>query len=768
MITRLLITVLGLIILLPSQGLSQIGMNQWRIHFSAYKPQGITKTDDNIYMACSNGIIRYDLEDNSVNLLTVTNGISDLGISSISSNESVVTVGYVNGNLDIIEGNEITNVPWIQTADIAGDKTIHNFFFSEKYIYIASSIGLILFDNEKKEIKDTYYPYEDPEVLDVAIYHDTLYVATTQGIYYAPKDRPFLNDKNQWEKKNDFPVDVVNNEFSDIEVYGNKLFLAYNDTGFNADTLYYLEGDILSKYNQQLTINSLHAEDDRLLLTLFSSIQSLDENVNMVQSIFSYPDGVPSPIEAIYYNNDYWIADQNGGLVRAPNSWQATSIFSNSPAADGTYRMDIQYGKVLVAGGGLTQNVQNVYSSNGIYMFEDEEWTNFNYKTEESINLGPDFDFISVAVNQGNTSEFAYGSFSKDGLKVIKEDGAVVETYDATNSLIEETGSNMVISDMKYDDEGNLWFINQGVFPLKVLTADGEMKQYSLGAASNNKFPYRLLIDNDGNKWVAVTNVGLVAFTENGTLDDPSDDQWRTLSAAEGFGNLPSVFVKGLAQDADGEIWIGTEEGLVILYSRNNLYEGGFGEYDASPILLEVDGEVERLLGDTYVTAIAIDGGNRKWIGTNSSGVFCFSEDGTEEVYRFTTENSPLVSNNVYDIKVDQLSGEVYFATQDGLVSFRSDATLADKEFSSVKVFPNPVRPEFSGPITIQGLGYEADVKITDISGNLIFETVSNGGTVIWDGKTLQGDRVQSGVYLVWSGITTGKGKDVAKILFIN
>lgn len=768
MISRLLITLVGLIILLPAQGLSQIGMNQWRIHFSAFKPQGITKTDDNIYMACSNGIIRYDLEDNSVNQLTVTNGISDLGISSISSNESVVAVGYVNGNLDIIEGNEITNVPWIQTADIAGDKTIHNFFFSDKYIYIASGIGLILFDNERKEIKDTYYPYEDPEILDVAIYNDTLYVATTNGIYFAPKDRPFLNDKNQWEKQEDFPVTVVNKEFSDIEVYGNKLFFAYNDSGFNADTLYYLENNVLLKYDQELTIKSLHAEDDRLLLTLFASIQSLDADVNMIQSVFSYPSGVPSPVESIYYNSDYWIADENGGLVQARNSWSASSIFSNTPAADGTYRMDIQYGKVLVAGGGLTQNVQNVYSSNGIYMFEDEEWTNFNYKTNDSISLGPDFDFISVAVNQNNTSEYAYGSFSKDGLKVIKEDGAILDVYNSSNSLIEQSGTNMVISDMKYDDEGNLWFINQGVFPLKVLTPDGQMKAYSLGAASNNKFPYRLLIDNDGNKWVAVTNVGMVAFNENGTLDDPSDDQWRTLSAAEGFGNLPSVFVKGLAQDADGEIWIGTEEGLVILYSRNNLYDGGFGEFDASPILLEVDGEVERLLGDTYVTAIAIDGGNRKWIGTNSSGVFCFSEDGTEEIYRFTTENSPLVSNNVYDIKVDQLSGEVYFATQDGLVSFRSDASLADQEFSSITVFPNPVRPEFSGPITIQGLGYESDVKVTDISGNLIFETVSNGGTVIWDGKTLQGDRVQSGVYLVWSGITTGKGKNVAKILFIN
>ena len=326
----------------------------------------------------------------------------------------------------------------------------------------------------------------------------------------------------------------------------------------------------------------------------------------------------------------------------------------------------------------------------------------------------------------------------------------------------------MFISDMKYDDDGNLWVLNKGQEPLKVFTPEGEQYSFSLGAAAKDKIPYRLLVDRDGNKWVGVTNVGLIAFNENGTFEDTSDDELRTLKAAEGSGALPVNVVKGLAEDADGEIWIGTEEGLVVLYSKSNLYDGGFGEYDASKILLEVDGETEKLLGDTHITTIAIDGGNRKWIGTSSSGVFCFSEDGREEIYRFDTENSPLVSNNVLDIKVDQLSGEVYFATDAGLVSFRSDATLADRNFSNVKVFPNPVRPDFYGPITIQGLGYESDVKITDVSGNLVFKGVSNGGTFIWNGETLQGERVHSGVYLVWSGVTTGKGKNVAKILFIN
>lgn len=765
---RLSIALLTTAILLPSAiGLSQIGMNQWRIHFSAFKGQGITKTDNNVYMACSNGVIRYDLEDNSVNQLTVTNGLSDLSISAISSNSSVVAIGYVSGNLDIVEGNTVTNIPWIESAEISGDKTIHNFYFDENYIYISTGIGLILFDNDKKEIKDTYYPYEDPVLYDVTIYRDTIFVASEEGIYFAPKDRPFLNDHNQWEKKEDLPAEVINQRFEEIEVFEDYLFFAYDDEDFNEDTIYYLEDNTLRRISD-VNVNTIKASEDRLLLSLFSSVRVLDTNLDDIQTIFDYPDGTPSPEAAVYENNNYWIADKTFGMVKAQNSWSASSVFDNTPATDGSYRIDIQYGKVLVAGGGLTQNLQNNYFRNGVYMFKNEEWTNYNHMTDGSILFDKDWDFISVAVNQSNTDEYAFASFSQGGLKIVKNSTQITDVYNTTNSLLEANADRMIIPDMKYDKNGNLWLINQGLNPLKVITPDGTMYEYSLGASAKDKFPYRLLIDNEGNKWVAVTNVGLIAFNENGTFNDASDDQLRTLSAAEGYGNLPSVFVKGLAQDADGEIWIGTEEGLVILYSRKKLYEGGFGEYDASPILLEVNGEVERLLGDTYITAIAIDGGNRKWIGTNSSGVFCFSEDGTEEVYRFTVENSPLISNNVLDIKVDQLSGEVYFATEKGLVSFRSDASLADQKFSSVRVFPNPVHPDFAGPITIQGLGYESDVKVTDISGNLIYQTVSNGGTVIWDGKTLQGDRVQSGVYLVWSGITNGKGKNVAKILFIN
>lgn len=754
---------------LNSTSFAQIGMNQWRVHFSANSARGIAKTESMIYMACANGIIRNDLEDNSIDQLTVTNGLSDLGISAIGGDNSVIIVGYVNGNLDIIEGNVITNVPWIKTAEISGDKSVHNFYFEGDLIYVCTGIGLVVFDNLKKEIRDTYYPYSDPDINDVTIYNDTIYAATENGVYFAGKNMGFLNDYNNWTKKTDFPPSVVNTSFKQIEVYQDKLFMGYDDVAFQADTVYYMEDYVLKKMPGEITLKALHTEADKFIITTYSTVKTFDVNLDQTGIIFEYQGLIPEPSAAVFDGTNYWISDYSNGLIRAKNSFDATSVYSNTPANDGCYKIDIQYGKVLVAGGGISQNLVSNSFRNGVYLFEDETWTNFNYKTDPLIVDSLDRDFISVAINPNNTDEFAFSSFSRGGIKIVKDGKTISEVYDGSNSVLETQGGDyMFIADMKYDDEGNLWVLNKGLNPLKVFTATGEQYAYSFGGAGNDRFPIRLLIDDEGNKWVSIVNVGLFAFNENGTFGDTSDDDLRLLSSSEGSGNLPHNFVNTIAQDADGEIWIGTEEGLVILYSRELLYDGGFGDFDASPILLEIGTEVERLLGVTNITSIAIDGGNRKWIGTSSSGVFCFSEDGTEEIYRFTEDNSPLISNNILDIAVDQLSGEVYFATSAGLVSFRSDATLADNDFTNVTVYPNPVRPEFAGPVTISGLGYESDVKVTDISGNLIFQTVSNGGTVIWDGKTLQGDRVQSGVYLVWSGITNGKGKNVAKILFIN
>ncbi|MBD3636530.1 MAG: hypothetical protein HUJ25_04245 [Crocinitomicaceae bacterium] len=747
----------------------QIGMHDWRIHFSAFKAIGIAENKSSVFMACNNGIVEYDTEDNSINTLTVTNGLSDLGISTIAGYNDIIAIGYANGNIDIVEGNSITNIPWIKKAEISGNKKVNAFYFDGDLIYVASNIGLVVIDNVKKEIKDTYYPYENPVIQDVTVFQDTLFCGTPQGIYQAHKNQPFLNNKDQWTKKQNLPATLVNANIKAVETFGTKLVFAYGDPAFQGDSLYYYENGTVNAFaGNPLEVLRLHVDENQLILCTYGDAQVIDENMQQTALIFQIEGEAPLFMGCLNKNDYYWMADQNHGMVKAIDSWNNQSVFSNTPYTDGSYRMDIQYGTLLVAGGGLTHNLQNNYFRNGIYKFEDETWTNFNDRTQDSIKYDEHWDFISVVVNPENTDELAFASSSLGGLMVVKDGETISMVYDESNSPIEMYNGKIVISDMKYDNDGNLWIVNQGVEPLKMLSADGIWYSFSMGSAAKNTHPYRLIIDRNGNKWVGFNQVGLVAFNENETYSDVSDDQLRLLTTAEGYGNLPTPFPKALAEDIDGEIWIGTDLGLVVLYNTTALYDGGFGDYDANPILIEVDGEVEKLLGESDITCITVDGGNRKWIGTSSSGVFCLSEDGTEEIYRYTKENSPLVSNNIFDIRIDHLTGEVYFATESGLVSVRTDATIGDSEFSNVTVFPNPVRPEYSGPITIQGLGYESDVKITDVSGNVVYKTQSNGGTVIWNGQTLHGERAKSGVYLVWTAVASGKGKNVAKIVLIN
>jgi ligand-binding sensor domain-containing protein len=761
--------VLITLLCLPVWGTAQLAMQDWRIHFSTFNAIGIAESQSSVFMAAANGVVEYDTDDNSVSVLTVTNGLSDLGISAIASAENTVIIGYGNGNLDIIEENSITNIPWIKTAEISGDKTVNAFYFDGDLIYIATKIGLVVLDNVRKEIKDTYYPFDNPVINDVTIFKDTIYAATNNGIYFAAKTQSYLNNKDNWTKLNNIPVFLINNNIKRIETFGNKLMFLYDSQTYLSDSLYYIENGIFNAYAQNpQEINDIRSDDGKLLLSKFGAMQALDNNLIETDIIFEVQAKYPNIKGSIFREGEYWMADKRSGMTKGLNSWDAKPVYSNSPFADGSYRIDVQNSTVLVAGGGLTHNLQNNFFVNGVYKFQNEEWLNYNSISQDSMNTAKNWDFISIAVDPFNNDHLAFGSNSQGGLLIVKDGKTVSEVYNETNSALEKDGTKIVVSDMKYDNQGNLWILNPGVEPLKMLTPDGIWHSFSLGSSAKNQYVYRLLIDQYDTKWVAVNQVGLIAFNDGGTFTDVSDDQLKTLSTSEGSGNLPSVFVKGLAEDADGELWIGTETGMVVLYNTQNVFDAGYGEYDANPILIEVEGEVEKLLGESDITAITIDGGNRKWIGTSSSGVFCLSPDGTEEIYRYTKENSPLISNNVFDIRTDFATGEMYFATETGLVSVRTDATLGDPEFSNVSVFPNPVRPEYQGVITVQGLGYQSDVKITDVSGNIVYKTTSNGGTVIWDGKTVNGQRVQSGVYLVWAAIVEGKGKEVAKILVIN
>ena len=254
-------------------------------------------------------------------------------------------------------------------------------------------------------------------------------------------------------------------------------------------------------------------------------------------------------------------------------------------------------------------------------------------------------------------------------------------------------------------------------------------------------------------------------YNDNNTIPNLSDDQYKLLSTHLGNGNLPSMNVYCFAEDLEQTIWVGTDKGIAVFHNPSSVFSGY--DFDAQQILIQEGQYGQYLFSEERVKCITIDGANRKWVGTENSGVFLLSEDGVKQIYHFTAENSPLFSNNIIDLTINPNNGEVFIGTSKGLLSYRSDATNGEVAQSTTHVFPNPVRETYFGPIAINGLVTNVNIKITDIDGNLVFEDYAKGGQAIWSGKNKNNERVSSGVYLVFSVDENGAEKMVSKILFI-
>mgnify|MGYP001501018066 FL=1 len=392
-----------------------------------------------------------------------------------------------------------------------------------------------------------------------------------------------------------------------------------------------------------------------------------------------------------------------------------------------------------------------------------DEWVNYN-----SVTLGGSIDVLEVAVRYGTE----YFASWRDGLSEFKN-GELIIKYGLTNtdSVLEtvyDSPNQIKISDIKFDSYGNLWGLSSRTnHPVVVKKTNGYWHSFSMNQNPTALYFDDLLIDSDDQKWgVIARGGGLFVYSDNNTIEDPSDDQYKILNMNLGNGNLPSVQTYCLEEDRDGEIWVGTDNGITVFYDPGAIFSGS--SFDAQQILITEGDYGQYLLSEERVKCITIDGANRKWVGTEKSGVFLLSEDGTEEILHFTKNNSPLFSDNIVDIAINPENGEVFIGTENGLISYRSNATEGVTAQNSTKVFPNPVKETYNGPIAISGLVTDANIKITDISGNLVFETFANGGQAIWNGKNKNGERSSTGVYLVFSTDLYGKQKMVSKILFIH
>jgi hypothetical protein len=762
-----------LLLLIPSTH-AQIAIGEWRDHLPYSRTVRVAEVENMIYCATQYSIFVYDKDDQSVLRKSKVNGLSDVGISAMMYNKEYKTlvITYTNTNIDLIKEGKVINFSDIKRRQILGNKTINNITFNDSLTYFSCGFGIVVLDIKNEEFPEPTY-FIGPEgsqlnVLDITFGADSVYAATESGIYKASLNSTNLANFNEWTKDQRLYPDK---SFNAITFYNGRLFTNSHIEGNTSDTLfmydYYSHTWSILPGSSFLQKFRLNVSNEQLIEVTELGIQIYDQSFSKVAT-FDNPGGInlQSRDVIIDKNNTKWIADNRYGLVSVENDKRAFFITPNGPHSHKVFDMAIEDQKLWVASGGRTLSWGKMYIADGVYSFINESWKNYNgstgYKTFDTIN-----DMTCIAINPKDNRQVFVGNWVSGVIEFFDEQ--VVNVYSTHNSSLQiwPTATYVAVSGMDFDSHNNLWVVNSGATNLlSAKKPDGTWKGFYLGSNASSIDASKVMVDSYNQKWILVrADHKLVVFSENNTFDNTSDDKVKILTNAPGNGNLPGNKIYSIAEDQDGRIWIGTDQGVGVIYSPQNVF--GDGNYDVQRILVEVGGYVQYLLESEVVTSIAIDGDNQKWIGTERAGVFLLSANGTEQIHHFTEENSPLFSNLIVDIAINHKSGEIFFATSRGIISYRGTATNPNPTHSDVVVFPNPVRESYTGAIAINGLVNKANVKITDINGNLVYTTKVEGGQVIWYGTNMSGKRASSGVYLVFVSDDQGVEKMVTKILFI-
>jgi hypothetical protein len=760
---------------------SQVGTGQWRLHIPA-KAVDVVATENSVFTAYEQGLSEYDKASGELSFWDAVNSLSDISISCLGNctSDNSVFIGYENGNIDKIKNNTVTNIPAIKLAQIQGVKEVYKMVEYDEHMYLATGFAIVKIDPKKNEVRDTYYPTNgNAPIRDLIFTNDSIYALSDDRMYRGLISNASLADPSQWDLVTRVPIipTTTTNIYTDIEYTNNEIYVLYSSSLFGLDSVYHLSNSAFELAVNETAfvteILSLNTIDGDLSVNYYGGARIYNYDFTNWLSTSSYSEGnFPIPRNLSSYDGTIWIADQNNGLVKFTGPFQTEVISFSGPPKSDFYGMGYSNGKMAFTSGGQSAQSQPTFNKSGIYTFEDEEWTLHSRTTIPEWDNDLVFDPISVAIDPSDNAIMAVGGYSNTPLSVINTTAGTVDTISPVNSPLEASvfGNGWsYISEVEYDDEGNLWVLN-GLSndPLKVLTSDNEWYSFSLGSGAKSKFTDKMVIDYNGNKWMAIRGSGLFGYNDQGTISTASDDQIVNLTTGENTGALPSNEISALAVDFDNEIWIGTEAGFAVLYNSDGAFDAVDGDYNAQRIKIEFEGNVEYVLGSTGITDIEVDGANRKWFGTANAGILLLSADGLDILEHHTMENSPLISDNIQDLEINQETGELFIITDKGLISYRTNATYEDPDYADVQIFPNPVRPDFDGPITMQGIRYNSDVKITDVAGNLVYQTTSNGGTATWSGRTLTGEKVKSGIYLIWTAANEGKGRQVGKIAIVN
>lgn len=745
----------------------------WIEHVSFRSTIAVVETSSDIVASSEKGLIIVDKATRSeIQTLTKSRGLSDIDIKHLAwyDTENVLIIGYRNGNLDLVSSDySVRNISDIARSTIyLGRRRLNKIRIYKDRAYICMGFGIVVFDISRRLFPETLIIGPNGsqiEVFDIAFdeAEGRVYAATELGVFSASLGSSLSFFMN-WTPE----PGMITRPFNHVVNWQGKI-VANRLTGTNDDSLFIRENGTWTWMNDVFISKNFDVEvcGEELIITNDFSVVSYRPNrmmrLNIEPGNVFNPRFKPNAAIMARDGNWYWIASEFEGLYGylLSEKWLFTFL-PDGPFDEDVFRMRYHNGRLWVAPGALNSVWGPTFNNKGIYYYDNFNWQHI---TPSQLNNRTDILSITPSPSEPGT---IYATAWGQGIIQITN-GQYITTFNSANtdgalSPVSGAPDQVRPFDVVFDSKGNLWTATSlSERPLARRTPTGQWINYPMGTVAGTTTNIgRMLVTREDQIWMMLQNrgIGIARLDDNGNL------QLRQLTQLEGSGNLPSADVRSFAEDLDGAVWIGTSAGVAVLYTPRFVFEPN-RNYDVRRITFEEDGIVQALLAQEVVTAIAVDGANKKWFGTQNSGIFYTSADGREQIFNFNRNNSPLPSNNILDIEIDRKTGLVYIATDRGIVAYQGAATEGNTTFSDVFAYPNPVRPDYDGPVFIRGLVTGAYVKITDVAGNLVFETRAEGGQAIWDGKDFKGRRVQSGVYLAYMSDELGFNTYVAKILII-
>ena len=762
---------------------SQVAMGKWNTHFAYNSVSQIVQSDNKLYAVSDGALFSVDKLDANIEFYSKLTGLSDANITRIefdTTNKQLLII-YDNGNIDVLTSGGVSNIPDLYNKQLSSSKEVNQIEFYDNKAYLSCDFGIIVLNMVKKEVSDTYYigpNGTEVKVLNTTINNGTIYALTASTIFKASVTDPQLVNYEFWSSTTGLPG---SGDFQKISSFEGQLIL------LRGGYLYKQEAN-----NSWAPILPNISVTDFKVTTVSLNVFT-PNSVYLVDSLYNSKQvnnlGTITDAEYDVQNNIYYFAANSLGIISYKQVANGTPVITyikpQGPAVNLPWDMTFSGKKLFVVPGGrwaaqyLTPGV--------VMMYENGIWTNIQGSTISNQTGEPVLDFMNVAVDPLDNKHFFVTSFGT-GLFEFKNN-AFVNCYNYLNSTIEvdplalnDPYHYMRLDGAVFDNQGNLFLSNSAVAAsVKVLLSNGKWTQLKYPNASQPTLG-KILINsqNVNQKWmISVRGGNIIVFDDNGTITDQSDDKsvmispfnYPEIDSSTGLTQTVSVTPTALysiVQDKNGVIWVGTDIGPFLFDNLSNVFSPG---YTCSRVKIPRNDSTnlaDYLLVGEKITAIAIDGADRKWLGTESSGAYLMSENGQQTIQHFTTSNSPLLSNDILSIAINPETGEVFFGTAQGIVSYQSDASEAGSTFGKVYAYPNPVRQGYKGVITITGLVLNTQVKITDINGHLVCETVSNGGIATWDGKDVHGRKVNTGIYLAICVNSDGTQSTITKILVIN